>query len=72
MLTYTARRTLQAIPIVLLLSVALFALIRLTPGGPLAQAERNPNVTAEQLAALRVRLGLDQPLPVQYAKWLGA
>jgi peptide/nickel transport system permease protein len=72
MLTYTARRTLQAVPIILLLSVALFALIRLTPGGPLAQAERNPNVTAEQLAALRVKLGLDQPLPVQYVRWLGA
>jgi peptide/nickel transport system permease protein len=42
------------------------------PGGPLAQAERNPNVTPEQLAALRVRLGLDQPLPIQYVKWLKA
>ena len=42
------------------------------PGGPLAQAERNPNVTSEQLAALRVRLGLDQPLPFQYVKWLKA
>ena len=42
------------------------------PGGPLAQAERNPNVTPEQLAALRVRLGLDQPLPVQYVKWIQA
>lgn len=71
MLTYAARRTLQAIPILLFLSILLFLLIRLTPGGPLAQAERNPNVTAEQLAALRTRLGLDQPLPVQYARWLG-
>lgn len=71
MLTYAARRTLQAVPILLFLSVLLFLLIRLTPGGPLAQAERNPNVTAEQLAALRARLGLDQPLPVQYARWLG-
>ena len=42
------------------------------PGGPLAQAERNPNVTPEQLAALRVRLGLDQPLPIQYVKWIKA
>jgi peptide/nickel transport system permease protein len=72
MLTYSARRSLQAVPILLLLSVLLFFLIRLAPGGPLAQAERNPNVTPEQLAALRGRLGLDQPLPVQYARWLGA
>jgi peptide/nickel transport system permease protein len=42
------------------------------PGGPLAQAERNPNVSPQQLAALRLRLGLDQPLPFQYVKWLKA
>ena len=72
MTTYIVRRVLQAIPIMLLLSVFLFGVVRLMPGGPLAQAERNPNVTPEQLAALRSRLGLDQPLPVQYVKWLRA
>lgn len=72
MTTYILRRVLQAIPILFLLSVFLFGVVRLMPGGPLAQAERNPNVTPEQLAALRVRLGLDQPLPVQYAKWVRA
>ena len=70
MTTYILRRILQAIPIMFLLSVFLFGVVRLMPGGPLAQAERNPNVTPEQLAALRVRLGLDQPLPVQYVKWI--
>src|SRR5512134_897289 len=72
MTTYILRRLLQAIPILFLLSVFLFGVVRLMPGGPLAQAERNPNVTPEQLAALRVRLGLDQPLPVQYVKWIKA
>ena len=72
MSTYIARRLLQAIPLMFFLSVFLFGIVRLTPGGPLAQAERNPNVTAEQLAALRVRLGLDQPLPIQYLKWIKA
>ncbi len=72
MTTYITRRILQAIPIMLMLSVFLFGVVRLMPGGPLAQAERNPNVTPEQLAALRVRLGLDQPLPVQYVKWIQA
>lgn len=72
MTTYITRRILQAIPIMLLLSMFLFGIVRLTPGGPLAQAERNPNVTPEQLAAMRVRLGLDQPLPVQYVKWMQA
>ena len=70
MTTYILRRLLQAVPIMLLLSIFLFGIVRLMPGGPLAQAERNPNVTPEQLAALRVRLGLDQPLPIQYAKWI--
>ena len=70
MSTYIVRRILQAIPIMLLLSIFLFGVVRLMPGGPLAQAERNPNVTPEQLAALRVRLGLDQPLPIQYVKWI--
>ena len=72
MTTYIFRRIFQAIPIMLLLSVFLFGVVRLMPGGPLAQAERNPNVTPEQLAALRVRLGLDQPLPLQYVKWIKA
>ena len=72
MLTYAGRRLLQAIPIMLLLSVFLFGIVRLMPGGPLAQAERNPNVTPEKLAAMRVRLGLDQPLPIQYVKWIRA
>ena len=72
MTTYIFRRILQAIPIIFLLSVFLFGVVRLMPGGPLAQAERNPNVTPEQLAALRVRLGLDQPLPIQYVKWIKA
>jgi peptide/nickel transport system permease protein len=72
MTTYITRRLLQAIPIMILLSVFLFGVVRLMPGGPLAQAERNPNVTKEQLAAMRVRLGLDQPLPVQYVKWVKA
>ncbi len=72
MTTYILRRALQALPILFLLSVFLFGVVRLMPGGPLAQAERNPNVSPEQLAALRVRLGLDQPLPIQYVKWIKA
>ena len=72
MTTYIIRRLLQAIPIMFLLSVFLFGVVRLMPGGPLAQAERNPTVTKQQLAAMRARLGLDQPLPIQYVKWIRA
>jgi peptide/nickel transport system permease protein len=68
---YAIRRLLQAIPLLLLLSAILFALVRAAPGGPLAQALRNPNITAAQREVLRERLGLNKPLPVQYAEWMG-
>ncbi len=70
MQAYLLRRFLQLIPLLLLLSVLLFALVRLAPGGPLAQAERNPNVSQAQLQRMRAKLGLDQPLTVQYGRWL--
>jgi len=45
--------------------------VRAAPGGPLTAARRNPNITPEQIAKLEAKLGLDQPLPIQYAKWMG-
>lgn len=69
---YVLRRTLQAIPLLFILSVLLFLLVRAAPGGPLAQAERNPNITQEQLERQRIRLGLDQPLYIQYTRWMRA
>ena len=71
MLNYASRRALQAVPLLLLLSALLFFMVRAAPGGPLAAAQRNPNVTTEQIERLKVKLGLNQPLPVQYVKWLG-
>ncbi len=68
---YLIRRTLQAIPLLLVTSLIIFFLVRLAPGGPLAAAERNPNVTPEQLVILRHKYGLDQPLHIQYLKWMG-
>jgi peptide/nickel transport system permease protein len=72
MQTYVLRRTLQAIPLLFILSIMLFLLVRVAPGGPLAQAERNPNITQEQLERQRIRLGLDQPLYIQYTRWMRA
>lgn len=70
MQTYAIRRILQAIPLLLILSIMLFILVRAAPGGPLAQAARNPNISKEQLERLRTRLGLDQPLYMQYLTWV--
>jgi peptide/nickel transport system permease protein len=71
MARYALRRVLQAIPIIFILSVLLFAMVRAAPGGPLSTAYRNPNVTKEQIEILKKQLGLDRPLPVQYVSWLG-
>jgi peptide/nickel transport system permease protein len=71
MANYALRRVLQSIPILFILSVLLFAMVRAAPGGPLSAAYRNPNVTKEQIELLKKQLGLDQPLPVQYARWMG-
>ena len=68
---YVARRLIQAVPLLLGITVVAFAILKTTPGGPLAAYEANPSVTPEDLARLEHALGLDQPVPVQYASWLG-
>ncbi len=66
---YILRRSLQAIPLLFLMTVAMFALIHLLPGGP-DQVLFNPHQTAEAKAHLRLAMGLDDPIPIQYFKWL--
>ena len=65
------RRLFAAIPLLLLISVAVFGLLHLVPGGPLAVYLANPDVRPEDLERLRRSLGLDQPLWQQYIRWLG-
>lgn len=67
---YLIRRLLQAIPLLFFLSLFMFLLIHAMPGGP-DQVIFNPHLDAAGRAALRARFGLDDPLPVQYLKWLG-
>ena len=67
---YIIRRLLQALLLMALLSVGMFALIHLLPGGP-EQVIFNPRLSAAGRAAIRARFGLDQPLPVQFVRWLG-
>ena len=71
MARYALRRVLQAAPLLLGITLGIFLLIRLVPGGPLSAYEGNPDVTPQDLARLRQQLGLDAPLPVQYVRWLG-
>src|SRR5437773_2242703 len=67
---YIIRRILQAIPLLFLLTIFMFTLIHLLPGGP-DQVIFNPHLSPAGRAALRARFGLDQPVPIQYLKWLG-
>lgn len=71
MRTYALRRFLQTIPILFIISILLFLLVRAAPGGPLTAARRNPNISKEQIEAIEEKLGLNDPLPVQYGRWIG-
>jgi peptide/nickel transport system permease protein len=71
MRTYALRRILQTVPILFIISILLFLMVRAAPGGPLTAARRNPNITEAQLQKLEEQLGLNRPLPVQYAEWMG-
>ncbi len=66
---YIIRRVLQAIPLLLLITIFMFLLVHLMPGGPDA-VFYNPRLSAAGRAALRARFGLDDPFIVQYFKWL--
>lgn len=68
---YVLRRLIQAIPLLLGITVIAFAILKLTPGGPLAAYEANPDFSFADQQRLEHALGLDQPVPVQYVQWLG-
>lgn len=66
---YFIRRTLQAIPLLFVISILVFVLIK-NAGDPLAYLANQPDVTAEDRAFLRRSLGLDDPDHIQYVHWL--
>ena len=73
MVQYLVRRLLQMIPLLLGISIIMFALIQSAPGGPEAIFfESGRFVNPDIVASYRQRLGLDQPVPIQYVRWLGA
>src|SRR3982750_3162436 len=68
---YVARRALEAVPLLLLISVILFGIIQIT-GDPLAGYPVDSTLTSEDILRLRHYYGLDQPVPIQYVRWLGS
>lgn len=70
MFVYVLRRIVYTVPIALGVSIVCFALIHLAPGDPLS-AVIPEGASPEAIAQIRAAYGFDQPLPVQYVKWLG-
>src|SRR5438552_5148759 len=68
-LVFVVRRVLQAIPLLIGISLAGFVLLRLAPGGPMAVYAQNPNMTEADMRRIERILGLDQPVHMQYLKW---
>ena len=67
---YIIKRIIQTIPLLFLVSIISFFLIRLAPVDPLAELKLNPSITQETLDYEVKRLGLDKPVIVQYGLWL--
>ena len=70
MATYILRRLLQTVGLLALLSVLLFALVNLAPGGPLAGQGQSRHIDPDKVELLKHQFGLDKPLPTQYLVWL--
>ncbi|RJP21839.1 MAG: ABC transporter permease [Deltaproteobacteria bacterium] len=72
MLRYILRRLLLSVPLLVGISLITFLVMHMAPGGPTAAGtDMNPKATAESRARLQAYYGLDQPLHVQYGRWLG-
>ncbi|MGZ6327476.1 MAG: ABC transporter permease [Candidatus Limnocylindrales bacterium] len=71
MIKYAIRRMILAIPVLFGISLITFWILQLAPGGPEARFAQNTRVTPQQIAEFRSRWGLDQPIPIQYCRWLG-
>lgn len=70
MFTYFLRRVILMLPVAFGVSVICFMLVQIAPGDPLT-AIMPVDATADEQAAMRAIYGLDKPLPVQYAIWIG-
>src|SRR6516225_7592670 len=70
MLLYLLRRVLAAIPVMGVVALIVFLLLRLTPGDP-AAVLAGDNATPAQLERIRISLGLHEPLYIQFFTWIG-
>jgi peptide/nickel transport system permease protein len=66
---YIIKRLVQAVPLLIGVSIIGFSMMHLAPGGPLAVYTLNPTITAQDIERIKHIFGLDQPLHIQYLKW---
>src|SRR5262249_3895246 len=71
MLTYVTARVLACVPVLLGVTLAVFSLLFLIPGDPVKMMLAEFATTPEQVARMRAQLHLDDPLPVQYGRFVG-
>jgi len=69
MWSYIARRVIQALVVLFIITAVCFVLTRLS-ADPMAQYANRPGITAADKERIRQKLGLDRPLPIQYVSWL--
>ena len=67
---YAIRRGVQSIIILWGISILAFVIMHLAPGGPAAMLSQDPRVSPEVIKQINASFGLDQPIPVQYVKWV--
>jgi peptide/nickel transport system permease protein len=70
MLQFLLRRIVAVLPVLFVVSLVVFLILRLAPGDPAAVIAGN-SATNEDIAKIQIQLGLDRPIPVQYGIWMG-
>ncbi|EHL64424.1 ABC transporter permease [Cloacibacillus evryensis] len=68
MINYTIRRLLSSLPTLIIVAVLVFVLIRMVPGNP-ALVMLGEEATPDEITRMEAKLGIDQPLPVQFVRW---
>src|SRR3954468_19448232 len=71
MTKFVIRRAIQAIPVLFGITVVVYGILLAAPGGPQAKFANNPRMTQSQKDAFVKAWGLDQPIPIQYCRWMG-
>lgn len=72
MLNYIIRRTLMAIPLLIGITIISFGIMHLAPGGPISMVvDMNPDIKPEDIERMKESMGLNDPVYVQYFRWVG-